>query len=139
MPKSTQDVSRHKQHRKLKLSLLQPRRQWTPYFVLVVTLLLTIFATYYSAIATIAKDRLQFENTVQRTQYDIQNRLETYTALLRAGSGLFAANEQISRDDFRAFVDRLDLQNRYPGIQGMGFSVRVMPEEKAALVAWMQN
>ena len=139
MSKSTQAVSRHNQRRKLNLSLLQPRRQWIPYFVLVVTLLLTIFATYYSAIATKEQDRLQFENTAQRTQYDIQNRLETYIALLRAGSGLFAANEQISRDEFRAFVDRLDLQNRYPGIQGIGFSVRVMPQEKAALVARMQN
>lgn len=139
MSKSTQDVSRHKQRRKLNLFLLQPRRQWIPYFVLVVTLLLTVFTSYYVAIATIAQDKLQFENTAQRTQYDIQNRLETYTALLRAGSGLFAANEQISRDDFHTFVDRLDLQNRYPGIQGIGFSARVMPQEKAALVARMQN
>ena len=139
---STANVSRHKLKRMkpdLSLKLARPRRTWLPYFVLVVTLLLTAIATYYVAVTAKAKDQLRFENAVVRTQYDIQNRLDTYIALLRAGSGLFAASDRTSRDDFRGFVDRLDLQRRYPGIQGIGFSVRVMPQEKDALVANMQR
>lgn len=115
------------------------RRRWIPYLVLVVTLLLTIGATHYVATTTDARDRLRFENAVQRTQDNIQNRLETYMALLRAGSGFFAGSDQVSRDEFRTFVERLELQRRYPGAQGIGFSVRVMPEEKDALVADMQR
>ena len=115
------------------------RRRWIPYLVLVVTLLLTIGATYYVATTTDARDRLRFENAVQRTQDNIQNRLQTYIVLLRAGSGFFAGSDQVSREEFRTFVERIELQRRYLGTQGIGFSVRVMPEEKDALVADMQR
>jgi PAS domain S-box-containing protein len=123
----------------LSLKLSRSRRTWIPYFVLVVTLLFTSFATYYVAKTVEDKDRIRFENGVQRTQDDIQNRLDTYIAMLRAGSGLFAASDRVSLAEFRAYVDRLELQNRYPGIQGIGFSVRVMPGEKDALVADMHR
>ncbi|HEY9862014.1 MAG TPA: CHASE domain-containing protein, partial [Candidatus Obscuribacterales bacterium] len=69
----------------------------------------------------------------------IENRLETYIALLRSSSGLFAANERLNQSQFRTYVKRLELQQRYPGIQGIGFSVRVSAEEKATLVAEMRQ
>lgn len=115
------------------------RRRWIPYGVLVVTLLLTAGATYYVAMTTKARDQLRFENAVHRTQDNIENRLETYIALLRAGSGFFAASDQVSLEEFRVFVYRLELKRRYPGIQGIGFSARVMPSQKDALVADMQR
>jgi len=111
------------------LKPLPPRCPWLPYFVLGVSLLLTALFTYYAAIAAKAKDQLRFEKTVERTQNDIQNRLETYIALLRGGSGLFAASDQVTQAEFRAYVDRLELRRRYPGIQGIGFSARVRQEE----------
>ena len=114
------------------------RRRWIPYFVLVVALLLTAGATYYVSMTAHAEDHLRFESAVERTQDNIENRLETYIALLRAGSGFFAGSEQVNRDQFRAFVSRIELQHHYPGIQGIGFSRRVMPEEKEALIAAMQ-
>lgn len=123
----------------LSLKLPQARRTWTPYFVLVFSLLLTALATYYVGKTAKAKERLRFENAVQRTKDDIQNRLETCIALLRASSGLFAASERVSRAEFRAFVSALELRQRYPGIQGIGFSIRVKPEEKDALVAEMHR
>lgn len=121
------------------LKSAQPPRLWIPYFVLVGTLLLTAIATYYVAIAAKERDRLRFDNAVQRTQDDIQNRLDTYIAMLRSGSGLFAANDQVSRQQFRAYVDRLDLQERYPGIRGIGFSAQVQPVQKATVVAQMRQ
>lgn len=123
------------------LSLKPPRsrRIWIPYFVLAITLVLTTLSTYYVAKTSEDKDRLRFENAVQRTQNDIQNRLDTYIAMLRAGSGLFAANDQVSLAQFRAYVNRLELQRRYPGIQGIGLSVRITPEEKDAIAADMQR
>jgi signal transduction histidine kinase len=123
----------------LSLKPTQQHRSWSPYFVLAIALLLTAGATYYVAMTAQAKDQLRFENAVGRTKYDIQNRLETYIALLRGTSGLFAASDRISRDDFHAYVNSLELQHRYPGIQGIGFSVRVMPKAKDALVAQMRR
>lgn len=123
----------------LSLKTFQSRRGWIPYFVLAIALLLTTGITTYVAMTAKAKDRLRFESVVHRTQNDIQDRLETYIALLRASSGLFAASDQVSLEEFRAFTNRLRLREHYSGIQGIGFSVRVSPETKDGLIANMQQ
>lgn len=117
----------------------QTHRAWAPYFVLAVALLLTVLATYYVAGTAEAKDQLKFQNSIEDIHDSIRSRLETYIALLRSGSALFAADGRVNRDQFRAFVNRLDLQSHYPGSLGIGFSVRVRPEEKGALVASMRQ
>jgi PAS domain S-box-containing protein len=110
-----------------------------PYFVLAVSLLVTLLATYYVLKTSEARDRSQFQNAVQRTQDSIRNRLETYIELLRAGSALFAATGTVNRDQFHIYVERLDVSRRFPGVQGIGFSARVRPEEKTAFIAEMQR
>ncbi|HXG94189.1 MAG TPA: CHASE domain-containing protein [Blastocatellia bacterium] len=117
----------------------QPPRLRTPYLVLAGALLLTSLATYYVAASAEAKDRLRFENSVQHTQDSVVNRLQTYIAMLRAGTGLFAASNSVTRQQFKSYVDRLNLSERYPGIQGIGFSKRVKPDEKEALIAEMRR
>lgn len=106
-----------------------------PYIVLAASLLLTIVATLLVAASARDRDRARFENAVQSTQDLIRDRLDTYVALLRGGSALFAASEEVSRADFRAYVDRLDVRRRYPGIQGIGFSLRVPPGTRDSLVS----
>ncbi len=115
------------------------RPSWIPYYALGLVLAIALLATYCVAITADAKDRLRFENAVVTVDDEIEKRLDTYIALLRAGSGLFAASDRVSSDEFRAFVDALQLRQRYPGIQGIGFSARVTPEEKQALIANMRS
>jgi len=127
-------VSRHR--------VAKPERQLrtsAPFFVFILAALLTLAVTYYVSVTAEAKDQLRFQNYVQQTRNSIENRLETYVALLRATSGLFAASELVTRDEFRTFVDHLELPRRYPGVQGIGFSIRVRPEEKDALEAQMRS
>ena len=111
------------------------RRTWLPYIILGGTLLLTLLSSSYAAISSREREHLQFENAVQTTQSEIQNRLETHTALLRAGSGLFAANEQVSRSQFQAYVNRLGPRQRYPGVLGIGYAQRVSSADLEASVA----
>lgn len=111
------------------------RRAWAPYLILIGALLLTLVATSYVLRTAEAIDRLQFQNSVQRTQNSIRERLETYIELLRAGSALFVTtNGTVRLEQFRLYVERLEL-NRFPGIQGIGFSARVKPEELEAFIA----
>ncbi|BAZ00127.1 multi-sensor hybrid histidine kinase [Tolypothrix tenuis PCC 7101] len=112
---------------------------WTSYVVLLGTLLLTAGATGLLEITAATQDKLRFQNAVTRTQDNIQSRLDTYITLLRAGSALFAANENVSLAEFRAFVERLNLKERYPGIQGIGFSKRVSAKELPGLLNDMQK
>lgn len=118
---------------------LRPCRGAIPYVILLGTLLFTAIATYYTHRTANAKDRLLFENAIQRTQTNIQDRLNTYIALLRAGRGLFDAEPGVSQAEFREFARHLELRTQYPGIQGIGFSIRVPPEQKEALIETMRR
>lgn len=57
----------------------------------------------------------------------IQHRMDAYEQALRGGIGLFAASESVSRAEWHTFVGVLDVQNKYPGIQGIGYSLWLDP------------
>ncbi|HZH50769.1 MAG TPA: CHASE domain-containing protein [Microvirga sp.] len=82
-----------------------------------------------------ARDRHSFERRVDQAQNAIRDRLDTYVTLLRAGVGLFNANHlNVDREAFRAFAAGLRLNKDYPGIQGIGYTARVRPDERDAFV-----
>lgn len=66
---------------------------------------------------------------------NIERRMSNYEQVLQGTAGLYAASASVSRDEFVTYVQFLRLQERYPGIQGIGFSLLVRPEDKAAHVA----
>ena len=107
---------------------------WPPYAVLAAVLLASALAALYVRADSETTDRLRFDNAVQRTRDAIRDRLDTYADTLRAGAGLFAADREVSRDEFRRFVERMEVQKRYPGIQGIGFAALVRRADSAAFV-----
>src|SRR5437773_3062693 len=115
------------------------RLAFLPYFILFICLLTTSLFAYYVARNANAKDRTRFNNSVHEIYTAIENRLDTYIALTHATTGLFAASHQVEFDEFRSFVQQLQLRQRYPGIQGIGFVTRLRPEQRAALIASLQQ
>jgi len=114
-------------------------RRLTPFLVLAAGLLFTFIVSYRLAKVAEAEDRARFQALVQDVHASIESRLETYTALLRAGTGLFAASQTVEQNEFRSFVKALGLAEHYPGVQGIGFSIRLKAEERAALVEARQR
>jgi CHASE1-domain containing sensor protein len=48
--------------------------------------------------------------------------------------GLFAASEMVGRHEFHAYVQKLDIQDHHPGIQGIGYSEFIEPAQRVAHV-----
>jgi PAS domain S-box-containing protein len=113
----------------------QRRRQLAPFLILAAGLLFTMIVSYRLAKVAEAEDRARFRVLVQEVHSSTESRLENYTAVLRSGAALFSSHDDVTEEEFRIFVSRLGLAERYPGVQGMGFSLRLRPEERAALVA----
>jgi len=113
----------------------QRLRKLAPYLILAAGLLFTLIVSYRLAKVAEAEDRARFQVLVKEVHARTESRLRNYTAVLRAGAALFSANEGVTEDEFRTFVNRLDLAEHYPGVQGMGFSLRLKPDERAALIA----
>ncbi|HEX9161793.1 MAG TPA: CHASE domain-containing protein [Thermoanaerobaculia bacterium] len=108
---------------------------YVPWVVLAVFLVITAVATVYVWENSRLADRARFDTAVQTTRVAIRYRLETYVNVLHAASGLFAANRAATRDEFRAYVRHLQVQQRYPGVQGVGLSLRVDPDHVREVVA----
>ncbi|MEA2626570.1 MAG: hypothetical protein QOD06_2615 [Candidatus Binatota bacterium] len=111
------------------------RWSWLPYLVLLLALALTAVATSYAWTNTQAEERARFDLAVESASNAISERIETCVAILRGAAGLFAASEYVEWSEFQAYVERLDLQRRYPGVRGVGFSERVTIGDAAAFVA----
>jgi len=108
---------------------------WPPIMFLLLGLLTTAGASVTLTEVSEARARTRFETNVTETRTLISERLQIQISLLRSVAGLFAADGQITRAEFQRFVDRLNLLDNYPGVQGLGFSLRVAPLDVAAAVA----
>lgn len=83
-----------------------------------------------SALDNTIEQRFEFRTGEVTTA--IEERMATYQQVLASGVALFNASSNVTRDEWRMFVESLALQENWPGIQGMGFAVPVDPDDVAA-------
>ena len=110
-----------------------------PYLILLLGFCFTLLVYHYFSKLTHEQDEIRFERSVQEIQDQVRLRIETSTALLRAGTGLFAASDAVDAGEFERFVQQIELQKNYPGIQGIGFSRRFRREEMDSVIATMER
>ncbi len=70
--------------------------------------------------------RADFEFRARDADARIEARIEAYEQVLRGAAALFTVSGVVGREQFRAFVGSLRLEEHYPGIQGLGFA-RLVP------------
>jgi CHASE1-domain containing sensor protein len=122
---------------------LNPRRrpilwlqhQATAWIILALSFVVTALAWSISdsAIRTKASERFEFQTADIASA--IERRLIAYATALRGGVGLFEAAGQVTRAQWHAYVEALRLQENFPGIQGLGFSLMIAPAELDAHIA----
>jgi len=100
-------------------------RRWVPSVLLVFGCQLSLGASWFVASTEEARARAAFQADAQEIGRQIQNGLTSYMEVVRAGSALFAVSPEINYAEFRAFVAGLQLRDRYPGLEAIGFAQRV--------------
>jgi signal transduction histidine kinase len=76
--------------------------------------------------------RRQFERLFHQTTAAIADRLDSYSDAHYGGAALFRHSEVVTRDEWRQFVDSLDLSRRHPGVKGVGYIAVVEADDLAA-------
>jgi two-component system, cell cycle sensor histidine kinase and response regulator CckA len=113
------------------------RRPW----VLSLAVLLLCLGAAIVAWATARQSQLQrdlgrLNRFVSRTEQSLQNRLGSYEDIVRGAKGFFAEEPgPLSVEQWRTYVDGLDLPNRHPGLVSLAFIARV---DTADLDAFLQ-
>lgn len=105
---------------------------FTAWIILAFSLCFTYFAYSIASQAAIDRAQIRFEERVAEIVEAIEERMRIYEQVLRGGVALFETFDDVSRDQWKAYVNSLDLNQHWPGAQGLGFSVPVMPENKEA-------
>jgi signal transduction histidine kinase/CheY-like chemotaxis protein len=109
----------------------------------VVLLCLCLFITAASAsITQTLLDREEtalFEKKVKSISLSIETRLKIYTNALIATQALFKANKFTDRNEFGAFISGFNLRTQYPGMHGIGYTLKVSQKDLPAHVRQIQT
>jgi PAS domain S-box-containing protein len=107
----------------------------TAWVVLILSFVLTALAWHISDRAIRANAEQRFRFQTEDIASAITKRLLAYETALRGGSGLFNASDQVDRREWHTYVSDLKLQQNFPGIQGLGFSLMVAPSDRDKHIA----
>jgi PAS domain S-box-containing protein len=106
-------------------------RKATAWIVLVGSIVATlvVWRVSVTSVENRANDRLEYR--VEEAQAAIHKRMLEYEQVLRGGTGFFdAVPGGINRASWRKYVETLRIETYWPGIQGIGFSLMIAPDEK---------
>ena len=100
---------------------------------------LSAAAAYLVAGQVAREERLKFEADVGGAEDAIASRVRVYSDLLMGIRGLLIAENAIGRDEFRRYVDSLDLKHRYSGVQVIHYSRRITDAQRPAFEATVRS
>ena len=85
-------------------------------------------------------DRLRFVGVADDAMARISARLQMHLSLLHATHAfLVVEGQQVGREKFSRFLDKVDLTERFDGIQGVGFASTVPTQDDAAARASLRT
>ncbi|WP_254276695.1 EAL domain-containing protein [Halomonas sp. 3H] len=89
---------------------------------------LSLLATHQAYRNAEASAQEQFRFAADQVTLRIEERLSAYALVLRGAAGLFDASEEVDRQEWRTYFDKLRVSDAVAGVQGVGFTVRLSPE-----------
>lgn len=117
------------------LQLLKHRSSWLAWLLLVVAIALTVASWQFSIRLVEDRTEARFRTQSLQLKTAIEERLLNYEQVLAGSAGLFAVAGSVSREQWREYVQKVDIDRYYPGIQGIGFVERIEVRDMAEHIA----
>ena len=76
----------------------------------------------------------QLDDAAGKIVETIRNGFHEHERLLHISKALFDASDEVTRDDWRVYVEQMDLEKHSPGVLGLGYVARVEESELADFV-----
>ncbi|WP_372980750.1 EAL domain-containing protein [Marinobacter sediminum] len=105
--------------------LLQFRNAWIAWLIFFVVLGVTVLLWQVSIHLVDERTQARFRTQALQLKTAIEERLLNYEQVLAGSAGLFSVAGDVSRDEWRVYVDKVDIDRYYPGIQGIGYVKRI--------------
>ena len=111
------------------------RKTWFAWIALGVGLWVTVVASLQVKQSIEQDEVRQFAFTCDQVTLKTQERLGDYALILRGGTALFAASKTVERNEWQAYVEKLQASEAVPNAQGIGFAPVIPAAELAAHIA----
>jgi CHASE1-domain containing sensor protein/nitrogen-specific signal transduction histidine kinase/CheY-like chemotaxis protein len=98
-------------------------RRALPIVILILGLVASLAAAWLLATTEEQRREARFEGAANGIVAAVESRMLGQLTLLRGAAGFFNASDQVTREDFQAYVARLRLETNYPGVLGIGYAV----------------
>lgn len=108
-------------------------------FILVISLCITAILWRHEKRNLVLDQEKNINFNLREVSSSIEQRMAAYEQVLRGAQGLYAASSEVSRSDFRAYIETLQLGANYSGMQGVGTLFIVQHAQKEAQVAAMRK
>lgn len=113
---------------------MSSRSPIVPWLVLFVGILIVFYTFYEATLLANSIDSERFDAQTEELADAISDRMLAYEQVLAGGRGLFAASQSVERHEWKSFVDAQRIQERFPGIQAIGYVERVTRDELDSFV-----
>ena len=115
--------------------LLEFRNAWVAWLIFAVAIAVTVLLWQVSIRLVEDRTEARFRTQSLQLKSAIEERLLNYEQVLAGSAGLFAVTGDVSRDQWREYVDKVDINRYYPGIQGIGYVRRIGVRQMADHIA----
>ncbi|RMJ05525.1 Cyclic di-GMP phosphodiesterase Gmr [Marinobacter litoralis] len=118
--------------------LLKLRNSWLALLVFIVSVCVTILLWQVSIRLVEERAEAKFRAQSLQLKTAIEERLLNYEQVLAGSAGLFAVKGEVSRDEWREYVEKVDINRYYPGIEGIGYVQRIGVRQMADHIAFVR-
>ncbi|MDX8537872.1 MULTISPECIES: CHASE domain-containing protein [Mesorhizobium] len=109
-------------------------KKFFPILAFIAVALISLTMAGFAYFATQEAARIKFDATADDALNRIESRIDLHLSLLRSTQALFdARNGDISRNEFKAFFNALDVDNNFAGLRGIGFLRLAKAGDEAAV------
>lgn len=115
-------------HKKWLSIIHSPIMAWA---ILFASLVLTIAAYSIASNQVEARARERFIFRAEEIASAIKERLQIYEQTLRGGVAFINSSTPVTREGWKQYVESIEIDRYWPGIQGLGFAIPINPEDKA--------
>ncbi len=105
--------------------LLKFRNAWVAWGVFLVSVIATILLWQLSIRLVEDRTEARFRTQSLQLRTAIEERLLNYEQVLAGSAGLFAVSGRVTREQWSEYVNKVDINRYYPGIEGIGFVERI--------------
>lgn len=110
-----------------------------PFLTLLVMMFITTGSTFLFYQNAVSKDQIRFENEVNKLSYKLDNKIIESIACLKSVRGYIGTQENITPEDFKAFLRSFEVDEKFKSIKGIGYAKKTLPGERHGLIQKMKD